>query len=299
MYAMRDCSDLLEIDGLACFSTPFLHARKRNYRGNWFSVEWAGRFAAIILSMYMAIFTVALGSALYDIVTTRQIPEWIQGWAWLLLWLLSYVLLKSSAASMKTLADSFLDENKLPSHLSFPVFLVRDTADEASNSLSASQFLSLVTSKLYSLVVLILKPLRVYNLGTDTWRKLIYMNTPVIVLVFAIVAIKEIEEPLSYWITGISAAPLILYLSYFLLVLVSYVLIVTLQLLLSILMAPFGSKYSVLSVFIDISAEATPPGSWQVNQLGGAKHQSSQHATYENPAALEDCEKWLGEVNQK
>lgn len=299
MYAMRDCADILEIDGLACFSTPFLHVRPRNYRGNWFSVEWAGRFAAMILSMYMAVFTVVLATALYDIVTTRQFPESIQGWAMLLLWLLYYALLKNSAASMKTRADRFLDENELPNYLRFPVFLVRDTADEASNSLSASQFLSFITSKLYSLVVLILKPLRVYNLGTDTWQKLVYLNTPVIVLVFAIVTIKGIEESLSYWIVGISAAPLILYLSYFLLVLLCYVLIVTLHLLLSILMAPFGIRYSLLSVFIDISAEATPPGSWQVSQLGGAKHQFSQHATYENPAALEDFEKWLRDVIQE
>ena len=127
-------------------------------------------------------------------------------------------------------------------HLNCSTRTLGEAALEASNSLSASQFLSFITSKLYSLVVLILKPIRIYDLCAVTWKRLMYLSIPVIILLFDYEAIYKIEEHPLLSIVAISAAPLILYLSYFLLVLVCYVLIVTLQLLLSILMAPFGIK---------------------------------------------------------
>ena len=44
MYAMRDCLDQIEIDGLACFSTPFIHVRSRDYKGYEDQLLYAGLF---------------------------------------------------------------------------------------------------------------------------------------------------------------------------------------------------------------------------------------------------------------
>jgi hypothetical protein len=60
--------------------------------------------------------------------------------------------------------------------------------------------------------------------------------------------------------------------------------------LLSILMLPFGWQAAVANIFLNVTAETTPPGSWEIHLIEpptseeiGAPVPPLMHKVYENP----------------
>jgi len=70
--------------------------------------------------------------------------------------------------------------------------------------------------------------------------------------------------------------------------------------LLSILMLPFGWQAAVANIFLNVTAETTPPGSWEIHQIEpptseeiGAPVPPLMHKVYENPRVQIKLGEWI------
>jgi hypothetical protein len=70
------------------------------------------------------------------------------------------------------------------------------------------------------------------------------------------------------WLTYLSA-PLVIYVGLITVSVLPTVLVPVFLLPLTLMLLPFGWEAAVAAPFIEISAEATPPGTWSVTQLSG------------------------------
>ena len=70
--------------------------------------------------------------------------------------------------------------------------------------------------------------------------------------------------------------------------------------LLSILMLPFGWQVAVANILLDVTAETTPPGCWEVQLIEAPASEELEvaapplmHKVYENPRVQETLCEWI------
>jgi pimeloyl-ACP methyl ester carboxylesterase len=316
MYCMKDEDSRNQVAGLVCFSTPFLHVGVRNFGKS------AGIIHKIITTLTFALVVVAfilLAKFVFEDETLSSSA--VINWTIVILFLSLFVLAIFLGRGFRKISKwtrRLATKLSIPSELPFPVLLVRDTGDEASSALGGPQFISSVVSMFLGSVVAVL------NLVNRVWAWAKAKQLPniykwwfiTIVCVLAFLLVPQffgLEEDELAWLAPLIVAPyaivLFRHVINFLVLLLCvvlgfpcFVLVYFSILLLSILLIPFGSQFAISGAILKITAEATPPGSWSVTQLG-TTHQPDagiglQHSTHSDPEALKILGDWFSQVSK-
>lgn len=187
----------------------------------------------------------------------------------------------------------------LPQSLPFPVLIIRDTADEASTALGGAQFVSWLTTLGLRWSAAVLPN------TDDSWRSSHWMGRLFRIcsmlalsglgLVAASVALQaDSLVGVGLWIAGAAAG------TFGGLVLLSILTIPLIWLLIVVLgigMAPFGLRMALGGLSLQMSAEGSPPGPWNVLQISssprGLGEGGLRHSTYDSPIALKHLQEWI------
>lgn len=171
---------------------------------------------------------------------------------------------------------------RLPSRLPFPSLLIRCTSDEAGNVLVASQLLSTLMS---STVVFFA---RYANLKYSAFWGAALGGAMWIAKYFHI--IEKVDGTwYGNWVIGVPFALLVI-------MCLGPYLLVALTIALGIIAKAFGSSIFFGGFSMEISAEATPPGHWELLQLPGIatkRFHGKQHSTHSLPAAIDELRRFL------
>jgi len=333
MYALRDVDVCAAISDLICLSTPFLHARPRELGERLATaLEYVVRLGVAVLPLIifaLAMYVMTFGSApLYVVVGGGAVA----GIASLVLWTrLPQALRRLHAASHERAKAMWL-----PTGLTAPTLLIRDALDEASLALTAAQACSVLVTRVLRMLLrsiptewlrgveeTVVESDKQHSgvlLGLDrtppdplqplrrVWPSVL-LAVGVFVLAFASVATTaglsaalEASVPLLFLvaltvanlaITGWGEVK-------FWWVLVLAPLCVWLALLVTALaLAPFDIELAMFAVGLEMSTEATPPGVWELHQIGMPSstldERGLRHVTYENAEALQVLRLWLRE----
>ena len=305
LYAMRDDELRAATSGVVCLATPFIVARPRTLGSKDTVAHVAG--AAVLLVV------------LAHLLAQWLLPEFESPWLRQLL--LVIVLIGSLAVASVLLPSWRKYANRLQDSLAFPtmaagrLLLIRAPGDEAGAGLGFVQLMSQVGVRLY----LMLHTRHERMLGALVrWRErrgrvvaalvgglagyaalitaLIAIGFPgmwgaAIVVVGAWVMIGVPAMVLAGWERE-AMAPLEFF---------SYLVLSTIIFVLSLLLLPFGRQIAAGNIFLDVTAETTPPGEWTVHQLGSStapgnpgELQPLQHSTvYDDADAIRLICDWI------
>lgn len=312
------------LSGIVCLSTPFLVLRRR----------WLG--AAGELNMIASLFALLLAPAVYAEYRSGLLTWLDQRFSpgttsakassiVLLLTLVSAIVLGERLYRLlRGKAERFQRTNSARCK-SVPLLLVRTAADEASGALGTIQFFAWLTTRLWLTMARLLH----YPALGLAWVGIVYAEkvepvrrslakwgcTAFAILVTASFALyaftsNTLWDNLAGWLVIALLAfvflvivPLPAYLAVLpamILFLAGALLLVPLTLLLTLPLLAFGPEFAIANLFLDVSAEATPPGTWTVHQLpdrGGdaALDQSGlmHSAAYEDERAIRLIARWM------
>lgn len=316
MYCMKDETSTKQVAGLVCFSTPFLHVSVRDFGKS------TGIIHKIITALTFALIVVAFILMTKIVLENESLSSSaFINWTIIILFLSLFVLAAFLGRGFRKIsgwARKLASRLTTPSELPFPVLLVRDTGDEASSALGGPQFISSVVSIFLGFVVAALRLVsKVWAWANAKELPNIYkwwFITLVSVVIFSFIReLIGLDEDYLAWLVPLIVAPyaivlfrhlinLLVLLLCVLLGFPCFVLVYFSILILSILLMPFGSQFAFSGAILKITAEATPPGTWSVTQLG-ASHQPDagrglQHSTHSDPEALQILRNWFHQLSK-
>jgi len=306
LYAMRDAALQERVSGVACLATPFIVARRRALGSKDTLGQVAG--AAVALTVGVAI------------IAQQLLPEfdiwWLPHLLLVVILAISFGLIAWLLPAWKKYAERLVPDLQLGS-LSSPqkLLLIRAPGDEAGAGLAFVQFVSHLNVRAY--LMLSRRHALVRN-ALQGWTKyrarliatffagvigyfglisaLVMIDAPIMLLVAAVLfagGVFILPPVLTlFGRTDAAAAPLEF---------VSYLLLFAVICALSVLLLPFGRQIALASVFLDVTAETTPPGEWTVHllteepRLGRAGElQPLQHSmVYDNNEAIRRICDWI------
>jgi hypothetical protein len=299
MYALRDAELQRRLEGLVCLSTPFLHVRPR-------SVSRIAAFALVGAALLLPLI-------LREAVVERCCPsapvvvELASVAIALAIGIALIIRLPATAARLtQRLALGKVDPSRC--------LLIRVAGDEASAALGVLQIMSWITTMIW------VKPAQLLHAGFEAasgWSAQLTHYTRLIVLIVVLSAACLtgsatladvapdwlVSSLLGVGLTGAAATAIfalvraapghLLVLGFYLL----GILFAPLPILLAVALLPFGPGLAPFATLLDVSAEPTPPGSWQVHQLPTQPpHEpiSLMHsASYQLPEAIHLIVSWL------
>jgi hypothetical protein len=330
LMALRDPPNLRErISGVACLATPFIAARDRNI----------GRHAWAILKKGSVIGLFLLGGLfiqslfMWYFLKNKNDPTFDK----LLLWNMVYAAACGLVVSVILLLRNRIREHasKLRRELaSCPLersqlLIIRSPADEASGALAFFQFLSEATVRFFlfgeSLYVnveaLLKEPGKLLRIGINgflafvafallSWFILYFSDS--LWLIIPAVAASEISFIVFFAGTILATyarlarwsprrfswlvSSVLTYNASFL-ALLAWLIIPVLSLL---LVLPFGWQVALANLLLDVTAETTPPGSWEIHLIEpptseeiGAPVPPLMHKVYENPRVQRKLGEWI------
>lgn len=317
MYSMKNEDSRKQVAGLVCFSTPFLHVNVRNFGKS------AGIIHKIITALTFALVVVAFVlMAKYVFENESLSSSALVNWTIVILFLSLFVLAVFLGRGFRRISKwtrRLATKLTIPSELPFPVLLVRDTGDEASSALGGPQFISSVVSMFLGFVVAML------GLVSRVWAwakakrlpniyKWWFITIACVFVFYLVLEIFGLDQDDLAWLVPLIVAPyaivLFRHLINFLVLLLCvvlgfpcFVLVYVSILVLSILLMPFGSQFAMSGAILKITAEATPPGTWSVTQLGAAHQPDAgvglQHSTHSDPEALKILGNWFNQISER
>ena len=299
MYALREDDLRRRIDGLVCLSTPFLQVRRRE-------TPLVARFALVGAAVMLPL--ILRESAVnWCCPSAPPIVDWVTVPLAIAagIGLLVGVPAAAARASLRS---------TLPGVQPNRCLLIRATGDEAAAALGALQLMNWIATVLW------VKPAEFLQASYDTtldWsaslahytRPLVWTAGLSIVCLgvgvgFAGSAPGWLGAALR--IAGLLGGSLVLVAAivraapgHFLLYgfLLLGILFAPLPVLLAVLLLPFGPGLAPFATLLEVSAEPTPPGSWQVHQLpthpAGAPIPLMHSASYQLPEAIALIVAWL------
>jgi hypothetical protein len=301
MYALREDDLRRRFDGLVCLSTPFLHVRPREIPPvAKFALAGSALMLPLILREALSDWCCPAGPAMVD---WLSVPLAIAVGIGLM-----NVLPASAARASRRLALPRLDSTRC--------LLIRAAGDEASAALGALQLMNWLT------MVLWVKPAELLQAGYDsavTWSESLarfnrhFAWTLGISIICAAVGAGTADSAPGWLASGLLKAGLVagsLSLVFFIVrgapgnfLLYGFfllgVLFAPLPLLLALVLLPFGPGLAPFATLLDVSAEPTPPGSWQVHQLPThPPHEPTplmHSASYQLPEAISLIVSWIRE----
>ncbi|MFO1329107.1 MAG: hypothetical protein U1F56_17230 [Rubrivivax sp.] len=293
MYSLRNRRQQQQVASLICLSTPFLHVHPRRMReGVADKVRTSIRVGLVALGLFVtALVMSALGSrGVNPLFALACAPISLLGFI--------------PGQQINRIHDAnhrFGERLALPRSLPFPVLILRNTADEASSALGAPQLVSGILSALLRQLIRVQPPLRSSSASSslDEARLVKLIGVAAGLLGVFVLAFAAYDAAPSIVTRTISLAASILVFGPLLLlslVPISFLLI----LVASLTTIPFGPELMRSAISLHITAEASPPGTWSVYQMGGdgstyLEDQGTQHATHSDPAALSVLASWLRE----
>ena len=309
-----EASDLEEhIAGIACLGTPFISARPRDLGPNPLRI-----FSAALLVLVMSFLW------LTDNVVLASWPNLARlGFVAVVGSLLMSVLLILVIAARK-------HSNKLCQELTprLPktdrLLIIRSPADEASGALAVFQFISQITVRLFLLAQSWYSRVEVLVTSwTSHKRKVLVVGLGAFVLCYVfLIGYAEWSKPeyptllANAALVG-GAISLLVFTGAIFLVLpfigaegvtlpfrlvTSALLWPVIGVLSILLIAPFGWQAAVANLFLDVTVDTTPVGSWEIHLVNpptseelGVPVPPLMHKVYENPQALRKLGEWISE----
>jgi hypothetical protein len=331
LYALRDQAVRGDVRGTVGLSTPFIYCRRRDLGlGGLFSV---GVFLLALYVMAAQGLTLRLlpdwTSTPRKFVVMLSLA-FLGLVFYLVLWVVSPALLKKGPSGV--LSDLF-ESFKLPELEPDELFVVRAPGDEASSGLGATRVFSLLLGYVSRPVERLCEAGEwlVQFDKRSTWEQRFRISTWFLFFAGLVFMAKYwAGEMVEYWavddLLGLSSNPdtdysdtdylvqVLLFLAGYVLVpysryhiygsllsLVGYLLVTVaggmlllVIVLLSLVTAPFGFDAGFLAAFFELSAETTPPGSFQVFELHDFILPGLRHSlTYSDDATLDAIVKWI------
>ena len=285
MYALRDDELQRRLAGTVFLATPFLHVAPPQFNEG---------SAADAMKGALILFAVLVALVLASILVSAAVPfsDWFNRFSSSLIGsvislLLSFGLLfafprvVAAPFVLAVLASERLTQRftrlrrelTLPQYPVLPVLILRTTGDEASGVLAMSQFLSWLVGRITSVLASLANKIRLS--GDEGGRLWSFLLIAVWALTFAWVRKSEpiVREDFAYPIWTLFVSLMIGAMSLALFVwVVRITLLAGVALLLfvrAMSLVPFGIDVALASVVLQITAEATPPGSWTLTHVPG------------------------------
>jgi alpha/beta hydrolase family protein len=295
LYALRDPELRQAVAGVVCLATPFFVASERSLDRTdenvimatpmilfmapfiWIAIEYISNWSTLIPFVVIGIALLVLVVVLFDTVLRR-----LQRVA------------KETAAQMA-----------LPSLKSARLLLIRSPGDEASLALSVAKFLSYATVQTYFLgkaglmridnhLAYVLRQFQTFRLFailvvivTAVANRLhpIVPSYVLLAIIFTLILLsQEIREDVKNWLMVILSSGM-------------WIVVLLLSL---VLVVPLGVHLAVVNLFLDLAAEPTPLGKWEIRLLStpGSTFSASHpppmaHAVYTNPEAVSFSCDWI------
>lgn len=304
-YALRDKSLRDAIAGVACLATPFLVSRPRVLGSKDMAAHVAGAVGLLLLVVQ---FLARWWLSAFE-------PAWLRELMIFAFLLLSMVLVAALLKNWRTFAESLHKALQLATLSKERLLIVRAPGDEASAALLFFQFVSQLSVRLYVLLYQLHERLLgllkrwsghrlrllaalvggfVLYVAVIICAILLKMSTGAIVAIAFLLAWLCMVVPaltLIGWI-DVAAGPV----QFMIGALLSAIII-----LLSITLLPFGWQVALSNILLDITAETTPPGTWEVNQIEPTHSQVQagdvqplQHSVvYDDPHSLTLICNWM------
>lgn len=311
-YAMRNKEVRRELRSVACLSTPFLHVERRRIGRRVGALLTFGAVALpwiIALPFWMMPFMFFENDIAGFLGTTACLSA--------LTWSIAKLARIMPIWSFEHAATLRYPRSR---NVECPVLILRGPADEAGGALAAAQLLSSFVTACLSFIS---------KLVPEWWLLKASSTSPVhaaidraferaaslgLLLAVSAVALGALlpssespyPHPLALWTFGIGAAVILLSqvgaMIAFATMLGVFVAIsaaaVLLCLLAALLAAPFGFGFVLTGVGLHVSGESTPPGTWNLHQLGPKRGQKAhalqlQHSTHSDWRALAALSSWL------
>lgn len=304
LYALKDPFLAANVVGLACLSTPFLHARRRNLGAYGSTILLY--FGIVIYGGFLYFGLNALFEVVLPPLPSSDVTQVFR-------FALSFICILPMIAFMGWIIRT---ANKLEHTLEVPVLkwhqllIVRGPGDEASCALSTSQFVSWAATRFWTGLTI---PLANSEKIVDWLDELQWKCHPtqiwtLVVSIILAVAFSVSERfvvlaVVSSVIAGISAivwlgAAVIRGISNIYSLLVGAV-AVPAVLVTALMALPFGYELAIASILLELTSESTPPGSWNITQLSGYQPDGEggsmrlSHSTYEDPEAWQKLAQWI------
>ena len=297
LSALREAALDERICGVACLSTPFLMARVRPM----------SRLARVGLTVTPALLVafgfgqVVVHSPLGAIVDRHEDLKGVFG---LLTLVLAAFAWYWTPRAVQRLSARVFERMQLPELAPHRLFIVRAPRDEASAALGAAQILNFAVSRIWDRASSILDD--AIRRG-DVWLEAVgkvrwplHAFNVALVVAAVLMAFVVPKTTFSAATTNIVCAVLlgIAGVSWGLLLSESWgkiigllllgVIAAPLPVLLALLAIPFAPELAVVSLVLDVSAEATPPGVWTVRQLRPEPDRAPDGATLMHSVAYQD-----------
>jgi len=294
LSALRGATQDERIRGVACLSTPFLMARVRPL----------SRLARVGLNVTPALLVafgfgqIVVHSPLGPIVDRH---ENLQGVFGLFVLVLAALAWYWTPRAVRALSARVFERMQLPELAPDRLFLVRAPGDEASAALGAAQILNFAVSRIWDRASAILDDtirrgdLWLEAIGRIRWP----LHALNVLLVAAAVSIAVVAQKTATTsivfavLLGIAGVSWGLLLGEawgkFIGLLLLGVIAAPLPVLLALLAFPFAPELAVVSLVLNVSAEATPAGVWTVRQLRSQPDPAPDSATLMHSVAYQDA----------
>ena len=304
MYALNE-EFLRTRVGLICLSTPFIHVRPR-------AIPRVAKFALAGAAMMLPL----VMRELVEDYLWVSMPSPVVGLSVLVALAIGVGIIKTFPRMALRISGDLTIVGAKPAHC----LLIRAAGDEASAALGSLQLINWLTTTLW------VKPTELIQAAYDTflewsaslerWSDRLFWwwvsgsATAVFVGMMLrgiaprtanLLTITGFGVALTGWCMSIvpSARTYLLLLGFFLL----GMLFTPLPVFLGLLLIPFGPELAPYAVLLDVSAEPTPPGTWQVCQLPTQppdKPIPMMHsASYSLPEAIHLIITWMQERNHQ
>lgn len=288
MYALRDELVRLRLTGLITLATPFLHvgefqANERSVRGALWLLLLLGMTALFSIPIVLAVhfdfgltWERALGAVLMSLIIAS-------------LWYRPYLPSKERVDRLVEGFSKLRAELTFPEQLQTPVLILRTTGDEASATLAMSQLMSWLVAQVTRAVAWGMDkanpdhPLPIQRrcreeklsfaaLLVSCWVGSLYL--------MGILSPQVKDSELALGFVGSLIASPVFALVFFAASLIALwvvlrVVLAVLLLVRALTMAPFGADVALASMVLDVTAEATPPGPWQILHIPASSSTST------------------------
>lgn len=286
MLVLRDPQASAQVVRLVCLSTPFIHVTPRVLGERLAKFVTRGTAAGLcVLSVGLIFGAIAVVGHAAAPALLLLLPV-----AVLLAFFVYPKRIRRAHASNHRLAEKL----QLPSRLSMRVLMVRNVADEAGNAFGLPQLASQVLAWLLRLLQAAFdhKSKLVFILGAT-----LYPLTIVGVILTSLLMRRLGHEMPSSWAEVAMAVAVSVAFATGIAVLLAPLATFVILMLCGVCMLPYGWSAFLGAVSLHVSAEATPPGSWEVFQLqytGADGPAGMNHSTHSHPKAIEAVIAWMG-----
>jgi pimeloyl-ACP methyl ester carboxylesterase len=316
LYALRDDYVRQRVRGTICLSTPFPVGRPRDLgsygrRHLWVLGIVVNLVVGLLLMEYA--FDGAIGR------WTDHLPDMLRYGAYTVVSLVLFVPIVLLGTLWEATTNWAIAALSLPAVDEDSLLIIRSTGDEASEALGSARFLSSLFTRLWLVTTAVgpflartteslsarIRPIRKRVLLAIAGGIGLFVVGEVLTEAIGVPADGPWTYPLIALIMGgclVITAPYALQALSNTSIALSAVLALPLIVLTGILCAVFGPELAAANLLLDVSAEATPPGTWRVAELERLYLASSEHpalpalrhATYEDPVACAEIARWIG-----